>query len=117
MSHMLPLVDVHTKVSCIHTSMGPNSFIFTYIFTEKFLVYAPYKKSWICPWLHTIYYLPLKGSFLISNSIDFWYFLILHRATVPGVVSSHHLFWELSSFLYHLYHIHIHGQELCKLQN
>jgi hypothetical protein len=26
-----------------------------------------------------------NGSFLISNSVDFWYFLISLRATVPGL--------------------------------
>ena len=32
-----PVADLHTKVSGAHPPTGPNSFIFTYVFTEKCL--------------------------------------------------------------------------------
>ena len=60
----LSLADLHTKFSGARPLTGPNSFVFTHIFTEKHpcqrstppppkRVHAPYRKSWISPCLWT----------------------------------------------------------------
>ena len=57
---MHTLADLHTKFSGARPPTAPNSFIFTYIFTEKCprrRSTPPYGKSWIRPW----HALGLKG--------------------------------------------------------
>ena len=66
------LADLHTKFSAAQPPMGPNSFVFTYIFTEKYPhqrstppktgLCPPYGKSWTRPWLLSVQYKFLSSS-------------------------------------------------------
>ena len=120
MSHMLQLVDLHTKFSGAHPPQGPI-LSFSHTFSLKCSWSMPLQKILDPPLAtYNLLFTFERGTSLLTTPLIFGTLLFhteLQLLVYNSVVSSHHLFWELSLFLHHLYHVHVHSQELCKLQN